>query len=232
MRLRISLFIIAIIGAATLAFYPAPTRAQTAGIPDYKISWQTTYFLTATFDDLLWTRNILALGPSVWSVVLRERKPNCFNEIDSCYVRTRTENWTIPTQPNCFRSAADCNGSDSDHAKWLWATGGCSPAGVGTEGNSGICSQTGINTFSPIFENKPISDQSLYINNPNETRGDGPGMIWAPNPRHNGDQAIWTQGPYGYAWGALSATNLSRAGVYSIGTLIPLRWSVEGFNEQ
>lgn len=210
---------------------PNTASAQMPGIPDYKTSWQATNYMTVDFPAFTdWSRTLLALGPASWTVTYKTKQSGCTSENSpTCYSQVAHENWSIidPSVDDCYANVnLNCNGSNMNRAKWLWATGGC----LFQDGSSlfSACGTTGINAWDPTFDIRPIEEAELYRSNNTSGRGDGPGVVWEPN--NNGTTAIWAQGPYGYAQGGIDQTT-NRAGINVVGTMIPLRWQVEGFND-
>lgn len=144
-----------------------------------------------------------AIGVAGWHVALKQN-------INGVMTDKYTEDWSLPSMPNCYADPASCSPGGTNAGSWLWSY---------AHENGTDCQESTwtFNTANP-------TDAALYVTNPASNRAGGPGGI--SSTAGDDINQLFTLGAYGWVHGRVA--NSDRGGIVCGGSMIPLTWSVDG----
>lgn len=194
---------------------------------DVKTNWVATKLLAIKFANNP-TLPPLPIGVSEWTNTFQQRQP------DGTYVNKYTEVWSLPPDnngvaglPDCYHNFSNCYAGGKWNGKYLWS--------FSSSGNSYSDKINGIQTtddrnFTTVVS-LPVGDPSFHnteTNSCSPNSGGGLGTIGFPTgcTSQNNNGAV-TTGPYGWAYGKVD--NEKMVVPSTIGTLMPLQWTVSGY---
>jgi hypothetical protein len=187
-------------GTKPLEVKPAQAASQ------YRAEWKATKLLSIYTGNLrvkyanTSSRKWLAIGPAEWKV-----------EYYNGATKVAEETWTTGN-PNCYSATNPCAPGGANAGSYLW----------------GIASESRMDLYRAMtIEKKNVDDPLLYDTSSVNRRFQGPGAVGETNQGDN-IEGFYTAGAYGWFAGNVSNCEGCRQRTAAVGTMIPLKWTVQG----